>query len=116
MPRPQVRGDMMNDVPDFCQARGPFSWTFKLIENIVISLIHSITFIQNKAGWWKAYAVMKQAMVVALLPERKDESMPRRALVCAQVLHLKQIKDPFQLLKDRVLPLLKPPRLNPLSI
>lgn len=37
MPRPQVRGGMMNDLPDFCQAQGLFSWTFKQIENIVIS-------------------------------------------------------------------------------
>jgi hypothetical protein len=28
---------MMNDLPDFCQAQGLFSWTFKQIENIVIS-------------------------------------------------------------------------------
>lgn len=37
MPRPQVRGGMMNDLPDFCQAQELFSWTFKQIENIVIS-------------------------------------------------------------------------------
>lgn len=49
MPRPQVRGGMMNDLPDFCQAQGLFSWTFKQIENIVISfIIHSITFKPNK--------------------------------------------------------------------
>lgn len=85
MPGPQVRGDMMNDVPDFCQAWEPFSWTFKLIENIVISLIHSITFIQNKAGWWKAYVVMKHYVVAAVPQKRKSESMPGRALVCAHV-------------------------------
>lgn len=35
---------------------------------------------------------------------------------CAQVLHLTQIKEPFQLLKKHVLPLIKPGRLWPLSI
>lgn len=45
---------------EFCQARGLLSRVSKLIENIVISLIRSITFNEDNAAWWKAYAVMKR--------------------------------------------------------
>lgn len=79
MPAPQVRGDMMNDVPDFCQAREPFSCTLKLIENIVISLIHSITFIQNKAGM-KSVCCNEAQCVVATMPPKRKRFNARSAL------------------------------------
>lgn len=65
MPRPQVRGGMMNDLPDFCQAQGLFSWTFKQIENIVISF-NSQHYFQTEqrlrpgGGGGTARAVMKR--------------------------------------------------------
>ena len=53
------------------------------MENIVISLIRSITFTENKAGWWKAYVGVKQAMTVAASvswkKEKGGESMAMRA-------------------------------------
>lgn len=79
MPGPQVRGDMMNDVPDFCQAREPFSCTLKLIENIVISLIHSITFIQDKAGM-KSVCCNEAHYVVAAVPSKRKRFNARSAL------------------------------------
>lgn len=60
MPGAQVRRDRMNDAPDFCQTREPFSPSFKLMENIVTSLIHGIRRSQGtKATDEKLMAVMK---------------------------------------------------------
>lgn len=60
MPGAQVRRDRMNDAPDFCQTREPFSPSFKLMENIVTSLLHGIRRSQEtKAADEKLMAVMK---------------------------------------------------------
>lgn len=82
---------MLNGSLDFCQAQGSFSWTFKQIENIVISLIHGITFSQNKGSRWKADAVMKHTMwwLVGAFPPKNRKSQLNGAMrSCASALPL----------------------------